>query len=165
MPRYLYLLRHAQSAEKQTGQTDKERELTTRGIRESIFVGQEMIREKTLPDLIICSSSTRTQTTASLVSETLNMDQDAIISYDELYEASTRELLQAVAQFENSYYRVLCVAHNPAISYLAEYLTKEEIGEIVPAGMVIIEFDNESWAEAAEGKGKLVRYVKPDGIR
>lgn len=164
MPRYLYLLRHAQSAEKQIGQSDKDRELTTAGIKQSVRIAAYLKQEKTFPDLIICSSSARTKETATLISDALRIDSESIVSDDDLYEASTRMLLQTVAQLEDNHHHVLFIGHNPAISYLAEYLTKAEIGEMVPAGMAIIQFDSRSWSEASEGVGRLVRYVEPEKI-
>lgn len=164
MPRYLYLLRHGQSAEKQIGQLDKDRELTTAGIKQSMRIAAYLRQEKTFLDLVISSSSARTRETTTLISDALRIDSEIIVFDDELYEASTRTLLQTVAQLEDNHHHVLFVGHNPAISYLAEYLTKAEIGDMVPAGMAIIQFDSPSWAEASQGVGQLVQYVEPEKI-
>lgn len=164
MPRYLYLLRHGQSAEKQIGQSDKNRELTTAGIKQSMRIAAYFRQEKTFPELVVCSSSARTRETATLIADALKLDSENIVFDDELYEASTRTLLQTVAQLEDIHRHVLFIGHNPAISYLAEYLTKSEIGDMVPAGMAIIQFDLNSWSEAAEGVGQLIDYVEPEKI-
>lgn len=164
MPRYLYLLRHAQSAEKQIGQLDKDRQLTTAGMKQTMRIAAYLRQEKTFPDLVISSSSARTRETTTLISDALRIDSEIIVFDDELYEASTRTLLQSVTQLENNYHRVLFVGHNPAISYFAEYLTKAEIGEMVPAGMAIIQFDSVSWCEVSQGVGQLVHYVEPEKI-
>ncbi len=47
MHRYLYLLRHAESKEKQVGQDDHERKLTPRGMREALLIGTYLFKEKT----------------------------------------------------------------------------------------------------------------------
>jgi phosphohistidine phosphatase len=164
MPRYLYLLRHAQSAEKQIGQTDKDRELTPVGMKQSIRVASYLMQQKTFPQSIICSAAERTKATATLIADALKLEHEVIHFTDDLYEASVRTLMQTVSQLEDNLHHVLCVAHNPSVSYFAEYLTKAEIGEMVPAGMAIIEFESNSWREVAPGGGKLISYVEPDKI-
>jgi phosphohistidine phosphatase len=164
MPRYLYLLRHAQSAEKQIGQSDKERELTPTGMKQSIRIASFFLQQKTFPDLVICSSSERTKATATLIGDALKLDPERFHFLDELYESSTRTLLETVAQLEDNLHHVLCIAHNPAISYLAEYLTKAEIGEMVPAGMAIIQFPQNSWSLVSSGECQLLNYIEADKI-
>jgi len=160
MPRYLYLLRHAKSDEKQRGQTDKQRELTSLGIKQSLQVANFFLTEKSIPEMIVCSVAERALATASLIADALKVEPDRISAQEELYEASTRTLMEFISQLDDSCYHILCVAHNPAISYLAEYFTKTEIGEMAPAGMAIIQFDINSWKEVSAGNGLLLRYVE-----
>ena len=68
-------------------------------------------------------------------------------------------MFQFVTQLDDKLQQVLCVAHNPAVSYVAEYLTEAEIGEIVPAGMAIIQFNAGSWSEITAGSGEFIRYI------
>jgi phosphohistidine phosphatase len=162
MPRYLYLLRHAQSAEKQIGQNDRDRELTPRGVKQALLIGNFLLQKKTLPDIIMCSTAERAKSTADLVLEVLKLDAERILLRDELYEASTRTFFQFVSQLEDNLHHVICVGHNPVISYLAEYVTKAEIGEMVPAGMAIIRFNINSWKEVSEGNGELLQYIQSE---
>ena len=164
MPRYLYLLRHAQSAEKQIGQSDKQRELTSLGVKQSLQVANIFLSEKTFPELIVCSVAERALATASLISDVLKFEPEKISAQDELYEASTRTLLEFISQLDDTLQHVLCVAHNPAISYLAEYLTKSEIGEMAPAGMAIIQFDIDSWKAVSARNGLLLRYIDVNNL-
>ena len=64
MQRYLYLLRHAESKEKQVGQDDHERKLTPRGMREAALIGTYLYKEKTTIDIIISSTAERAKATA-----------------------------------------------------------------------------------------------------
>jgi phosphohistidine phosphatase len=162
MPRYLYLLRHAQSVEKQMGQSDQGRELTNEGIKQSLLIANYLIKQKTLLDCIICSHAERAQVTANLICEALKFDPGKIYSKEDLYEASTRVLFNFVSHLEDNLHHVMCIGHNPGISYLAEYLTKAEIGDMTTGGMAIIEFNRTSWKEITEGNGELIRYVYPD---
>ena len=66
MQRYLYLLRHAESKEKQIGQDDHDRKLTPRGMREALLMGNYLFKEKAPIDVVISS-------TAAILSSTLNL--------------------------------------------------------------------------------------------
>jgi len=162
MPRYLYLLRHAESKEKQVGQNDEERVLTPRGMREALLMGSYLYKEKTSLDAIISSIAERAKATAGLVVDGLKLDNKNILYSEELYEASTRTFFQFITSLDDSHHRVLCIAHNPVISYVAEYLTKEEIGEMAPGGLAVIRFNINSWKEVAEGNGGLENYIFPE---
>jgi phosphohistidine phosphatase len=63
MLRYLYLIRHAESKEKQVGQSDQERVLTPRGMREALLIGTYLYKEKATFDSIICSPAERAKAT------------------------------------------------------------------------------------------------------
>lgn len=162
MPRYLYLLRHAESAEKQFGQQDKERELTQRGIRESLLIGSHLYKESVSPDAIFASSAERARTTAGIVADAMKFDAEDIRVEDALYEASTRTFFEFITQLDNDLQHVLCVGHNPVISYLAELLTKEEIGDMPPGGIVTIRFVAEQWKLIEAGSGELESYMRPE---
>lgn len=159
MSRRLFLLRHAQSAERQHSQTDFARELTSKGVQQAARVARYLQDQKSFPEIIHASGAERAKATANLIAEVLRMHISQVCIHDELYEASARTFFQFINQIDDSFQQVLCVGHNPAISYLAEFLTKSEIGDMVPAGMAIIDFEIDSWSEASEGNGVLLKYV------
>lgn len=161
MPRYLYLLRHAESSEKLPGQPDKERELTSRGIREAILVGTYLYKENISFDTVLCSIAERAKSTANLMADAMKFKTEKIVIEEALYEASTRTFFQFISQLNDDFQKVLCVAHNPAISYLAESLTKAEIGDMPPCGLAVIKFNIGSWKEVSQGNGELQNYVNP----
>jgi phosphohistidine phosphatase len=161
MPRYLYLLRHAESGEKLPDQPDKERELTSRGIRETILVSSYLFKENTSFDTVFCSVAERAKATASLMADAMKFENEKIVEHEDLYEASTRTFFQFISQLNDDHQKVLCIAHNPAISYLAESLTKAEIGDMPPCGLAIIKFNINSWKEVSQGNGELQNYVYP----
>lgn len=164
MPRFLYLLRHAQSADKQLNERDHERELTPTGIRQALTLGTYLQKQSTIVDVIMCSTAERTKATANLVADVLKLNSEKILLQEELYEASTRTFFNFVTQLADDYDHVMCVAHNPGITYLAEYFTRAEIGDMAMAGLAIIQFDVPSWKEVSQGNGELVVYVHPEMI-
>jgi phosphohistidine phosphatase len=162
MPKQLYLFRHAEAIEKRFHESDKERELTPRGVNQSMQMGVHLSQGFFSLDTIFCSTAMRARQTATLTADTLKFDSQRIIFDDELYDASTRTLFGFISRIDDGYDHVMCVGHNPTLSYLAEYFTKENIGEMVTAGLVIIKFDISSWAEVSEGNGALLQYLYPD---
>lgn len=162
MPRYLYLLRHAESQEKQVGQDDRDRRLTPRGMREALLMGTYLFKEKATVDLVISSSAERAKLTAGLVVDGMKWDHKDIVLSDEIYEASSRTFFQFLTKLDDNHKHILCIAHNPVISYVAEYLTKEEIGDMAPGGLAMIKFNIASWQEVSQGNGALENYIYPE---
>jgi phosphohistidine phosphatase len=164
MPRYLYLLRHAHTAEKHPGQNDLERDLTSTGVKEALIIGRYLYQQQTHFDTILCSTANRTKTTAGLIADALKVDTDKVSPREELYEASPRTFLQFVSELEDDQHHVMCVGHNPAISYLAEFLTGAEVGDMVPAGLAVIRFNLISWREVSQANGSLEHYITPEMV-
>ncbi len=162
MTRYLYLLRHAESTPKKLNEIDRERTLSSRGVKEALMIGTYLFKHNTSLNIIMSSSATRALTTSKLITDALKIDSDKISPQEELYEASPRTFLQFVTQFDDEHKHVMCVGHNPTISHMAEYFTKSEIGDMTPGGLSIITFKINTWKEVSEGNGELVRYVFPD---
>ena len=161
MNKQLFLFRHADAAGRALYDTDKDRELTPHGIAQSHQMGVYLSNNFFTIDAIFTSTALRALQTATVVSEVLKLQDQLVQKEDELYDASVRTFLQYVSKIDDGYNHVICVGHNPTLSYLAEYLTKEAIGEMKPAGMAVITFNVSSWTQVTEGNGELVRYIDP----
>ncbi|MDX1628142.1 MAG: histidine phosphatase family protein [Fulvivirga sp.] len=162
MTKTLFLLRHARAEEKPPEKKDIERELDSIGLQNSTRMGINFQHKAYQFDIIVSSPAARAIKTASLIAEQIKYPTDKIHENPEVYEASVRTLLQVVNRLKDQWNTALLVGHNPAISYLTEYLTREEIGNITTCGVVIIEFEISSWSEVSEGTGDLVLYEYPD---
>lgn len=161
MPKHLYLFRHAESVDKQLRDHDRDRELSPTGVRESLQMGTYLNRENVNPDIIICSSAARARATTQLAADAMKFDHNKITFDDELYTASVRTFFEFITKLDDDYSQVMCVGHNPTVSYLAEYLTGAEIGDMTTAGIVMIKFNIKSWREVSQGNGELLHYVYP----
>lgn len=161
MPKHLYLFRHAEAVDKQLHESDKNRELTATGMKDAVQMGAYLGRENIELDVIITSSAARTMSTAQIASDAMRFDAKKIMVDEELYNASVRTFFESVANLDDQYSKVMFVGHNPAISYLAEYLTQAEIGEMATAGIVHIKFNVTTWKGIKEGGGELVNYTFP----
>ena len=155
MSRTLYLMRHAEAAAKEARQEDKSRELTQSGVKDALHTGAWLREQNTNWDLIVSSSAIRAEQTALMVAEGMKLDHPRILLEDVLFDASVRQLLDYVNNIEDAYQSVLIVGHNPSISYLAEYLTKADIGDMAPGAVVSIRFELSSWKLVSENTGVM----------
>ena len=152
MPRYLYLLRHAQSADKQIGQADKERALTAKGSAESNAVGNFLKEKSLIPDLIITSSAVRAKTTAEVVARILSYKSDRLILRDDLYRAYDSIFSQIVQDINDDINRVMIVGHNPTITLFLDHIRQQVNEELLPSELVVLKFGFSSWKEVNSEK-------------
>jgi phosphohistidine phosphatase len=164
MPRYLYLMRHAQSAEKQNGQSDKDRLLTPLGVHQAVLIGKFLEQQKTSLDSVVCSVAERAKMTAQLVADTVQ-GSSPIDVVEELYEASLSSFIDVISQLKENVDHVLFVGHNPTLTYVVESLTQASVGDIRPAGIAIIECDLLHWNTIKDKTARLIRLIHPDDLK
>jgi len=164
MSKTIYLIRHAQSSEATAGQKDIERELTSEGKRDVIHVGKYLMSISALPDIILSSNAMRAQQTADLIAEQLQFDTEKIDYDAEIYQASVRNLLFKINSLDDMDESVMLIGHNPALTYLAEYLTKEEVENLAPCGILQLAYPGLSWKEIGEGNCEVKNYYYPEII-
>ncbi len=161
MAKTLYLIRHAKSDWSIPGQRDFDRSLNNRGLHDAPLMGRVLKELQVKPDLIYSSPAERAKRTAEFISEQISYSIEKIKFEDEVYEASPRTLLRMINNIDNSYKSVMFFGHNPTFTYLAEYLTKQDIGNIPTCGAVKITFDFDEWAMVSEGNGNLIWFEFP----
>lgn len=162
MVKNLFLIRHAETAEANANQRDIERGLTPKGYIDASRVGRYLFEKQCHPDIILSSTAQRAMATTELLAEQLKFDANKIMYLEELYQASVRSLFNLLTEQKESHTQIVVVGHNPVLTYLAEYLTGEEIGSIVPCGVVKIQFDSHSWSTISKDLAKLVSYTMPE---
>ena len=153
--KHLILIRHAESAEKVTGQTDKDRELTTAGLRQAATSGQFLKNQFAQIDIILSSGALRASTTAQLITEQLNVSSDLITIEDELYQASVGTLF-TILRDADQYQNIAIVGHNPTVSYFSEFITGTDIEEMSPATVLIFKLSIGNWKELSKGCATLL---------
>jgi phosphohistidine phosphatase len=152
--RQVIFLRHAQSAEKQAGQTDKQRTLTDHGMEQSLRVGNFLQKEKFNIDLILASSAIRTKTTAQLIADALHSPPPLQLM-DEMYQDGVAQLAELIQ--DKAFETALIVGHNPSISMIITHYTSHEV-YLSPAQGCLIEFSSGT-ARLDSRMGKWIRYI------
>ena len=79
----------------------------------------------------------------------------------QIYIAGSAKLLQLISCFDESASSALLVAHNPALTDLANELARASIDNIPTCGLVSIALPIEYWAEVVPGVGKVLDFDFP----
>ncbi len=162
MERKLILVRHAQAGQGDS-QKDFERNLTATGERDARHVARWLLENIDALDLILTSSAYRARQTADIIAEEFKAS-DILESLDELYEASVRNMIETIESLDSNQTTVLIVAHNPSITYVADYLSDEPIDGMSPGSVAVIQFTTPGWKNLAQNSGKLVLNISPENI-
>lgn len=162
MSRILYLVRHAQAESPGSGQKDLDRQLTSEGVRDANHLGMFLANSQVHPDLIMVSHAKRAWETAEIMAEQMRYGVDKIKKEEELYEAPIRILLRLINELTPDTENVVLIGHNPGLSFLADYLTGEDIGNMGPCTAIAIEFQLDGW-ELVAAKTGITKFVRsPD---
>ncbi len=160
MPKTLLILRHAKSSWKEPNLTDYQRPLNSRGLSDAPRMGQLLIEQNLIPDLIVASSASRANTTAALIAQECNCI-DRIVPYKELYLAAPETHVRVLQEQNNDDSTIMIVAHNPGVEQLVYDLTGHE--EAMPtAALAVVLLPIDRWADLALSvDGELLAVWRP----
>ena len=165
--RQLLLLRHAKAVLGE-GLEDFDRPLALRGEKAAQTMGRYMAENGLAPDLVLCSPARRTAQTWEIAAHEL--PQTELHLLEELYDFGSGEaLLEAIRTRGKMVKRLLLVTHNPATQNLAvalagsgdKALRREMIEKYPTAALAVLTFYGGSWADTAEGQGRLGAFIRP----
>lgn len=155
-------MRHAKSSWDNPDISDFDRPLNPRGLQAAPFMGNQIYKNKLVPDLIVSSPAKRAKQTAVLVRESAGVESK--IEYeDKIYEASPTTLLYVAAEFSDKYESVMLLGHNPGMEGFIRILT----GEIQPmptAAVAQILLDIEKWSDISPTCGRLELLMRPKDL-
>lgn len=157
----LYLLRHAKSTRKHGDLKDFARPLNSNGVKEIIEVSAFAKARKVKPDLLLCSPSIRTYSTAVIFCTQLGLDSDKLILNPELYDCTAQQILNVLQNVQNKNKSVLVTGHNPSMSDVLHRLTNEAYTEMDTGTLVSVSFEIDSWKEITKVKGKINYSIVP----
>jgi phosphohistidine phosphatase len=165
----LLLLRHAKAAWP-SGTLDLDRPLAKRGQEAALVMGDYLKSERLEPDLVVISPARRTQETWERVQPFLGEIETR--RDGRIYEAPVGRLLEVLRGIESETRTLLVIGHNPGFEELARLLIGEgdmegilRLGQKYPtAGLAVIDFSLDDWADIAHRSGRLERFITPKSL-
>lgn len=158
----LVVVRHAKAEKTQIGQTDFDRELTTRGKNDARQMAAELLAVNVIPELIISSPSSRAYQTAKIFGEVFGVDKKQIMRkillYDDIETKKVVALLREEAKHADT---LFLVGHNPVLQRMIHELTNDFYGYLSTAGVAVMEFNVDRWSQILRSKGELVLFKTP----
>ena len=146
----LILIRHAKSSWEYNVK-DHERPLNTRGLKDASAVSSEL-KGLFYPDLVLISSATRTQETATIFTSNLKISKKIIQSNHDLYDFSGSDLLKVIKNCNNSIKELMIFGHNHAITAFVNSYGDLTIDNVPTCGVVVLEFEIDNWSDLKPGK-------------
>jgi phosphohistidine phosphatase len=153
----LLLIRHAKATH-ETGYIDFERPLQDRGLQDAAIMAARLKEKNIIPQIMVASPALRTLSTANVFSQHLAIPQPQ--TNKDIYEATTEGLIKVINALPDEHHFIGLVGHNPAMSDVLYYLTRQ-LQDVPTCAMMLMEFDVDSWMEIIEDAGKLVYYDYP----
>ena len=165
----ILLLRHAKSDWETRHNGDHERPLSPRGERAANTMAAHIAAHAPRPDLILCSTATRTRQTLLPVEKALGSPAPATLIEDGLYLASEEELLERLQRVPEETGTVLLIGHNDGLGELAGRLPGRGPAELLghlrskyPTGaLAVMRLPLGLWSALAPGTCELLAFIRP----
>ena len=165
----ILLLRHAKSALGEPGQADRDRPLNRRGEQAAQLMADHLLTKAPLPDLILCSTATRTRQTLAPLVERLAPPAPPIALEPGLYLASEDVLLKRLRDLPAKVETVLIIGHNDGMWQVAEALAGHgkasllaSLREKFPTGaLATLQVEIDSWSKLKAGAATLAAFACP----
>jgi phosphohistidine phosphatase len=165
------LLRHAKAGDQGGLVDDMARPLTSRGRRDARAVGEELVKRRLQPDVILVSPSLRTMETAARAMRAFG-DSVRVVVAPRLYEAGSAVIIEEIGRAPANCRHALVVGHNPGFQRAANDLADparsgpvplNRVKESFPTGAFAhYEFEGEDWMSVKAGAGALLLFEAPD---
>ena len=170
--RRLMLLRHAKTESDAPSGRDQDRRLDNRGRRDAAEIGAWIGRNPPFPDLVLVSHAVRALQTWEIAWEAMKelVKEPEVELMAELYGADVSQLLEIIRNASLADpKRLTIVGHNPGMHELAIALAgsgdpagRGALADNLPtAGLAIIDFDIDDWADVGLRRGRLELFVSP----
>lgn len=156
----LLLMRHAKSSWDDKVKDDRDRELSKRGKKNAEIMGELLLDEKLVPDLILASNAVRTRETAVLVMEAMKYRGD-VCFLSRLYMAEMEVYVQEIQNAADEINTIMVVGHSPTLDSLLLVLTRQ-VQSVPTAAVAQMAIPIDSWKDFnLETQAELTQFWRP----
>ena len=149
----LFLVRHAKSDWSDGALSDFDRPLNERGRKDAPQMAMFLLGRGETPELLVSSPANRAYTTARLFADRFGIPENDISLREDLYEASTSTLLEAIQELPDHVDRAAIFGHNPSMGYVVQQFAEEYVGNVPTAAVAVVRGDVDKWAEMVPDTG------------
>ncbi|MCK4921029.1 MAG: histidine phosphatase family protein [Bacteroidales bacterium] len=146
----LIIVRHGKSDWDFRSVKDIDRTLKERGINDGYTMANRLLEKDLIPEIIVSSTANRAFHSALIFSRVLNIDGDRIIPDKNLYLSYEEDILSVIYGCNDDINSLMIFGHNPGFTDLANYLSHLNISNVPTTGIVILNFDVDSWSEISK---------------
>ena len=159
------LFRHGKSDWDAKYDSDHDRPLAKRGIRDAKRMGKFLSKRAEVPELILSSTALRTRETTKLAMEAGNWDVDIELE-KKIYESSLEEIIKIIKNQDDKYNSICLVGHEPTFSTIITLIDNKKKIKFPTATMARISFSASDWKRVLlePDKCKLDWFYKPKSI-
>ncbi|RKD19480.1 histidine phosphatase family protein [Pelobium manganitolerans] len=161
MAKQILLIRHAKSDWSNGSNSDFNRPLNPRGLRDSVDMASRLNMQHLVPQKLVSSPALRAATTCQLMAQTWHRNLSEIQFEASIYEANVTALLDVINALDDEDDLVALFGHNNGITDLAVYLSDADLFNIPTCGVALIQFPFDSWAMVSKHTGNLLMYDFP----
>ena len=168
LSRELLILRHGKS-DWSVDCNDFDRPLKNRGKRAAEKMGDWLLQQNLIPDLVLSSPAERAVATAENVCLAMGLDMQMTRVEKNLYDSHPDKIRKILSACPGALHRVLLVAHNPDLEYLLEYLAGSDLeipddGKLLPTATLARLLMPHDWGNLAFGCARLQEIIRPSTL-
>lgn len=155
----LILIRHGKSSWNQPVD-DLHRPLKKRGITDANLVSNSFKSLKLRPDFVVSSPAKRALETCKIFLNNLEISYKNMQISPDIYDFSGGNTLDFIKLLPNDYKNVMLFGHNHAFTALVNALGSVKIDNVPTSGLVMIQFEVNSWNSIEKGITTLITFPK-----
>lgn len=148
------LVRHGQANDFAEGDQDFLRDLSSKGKKDIMKLGQKLPLWLDHEFLLMTSPANRTYQTSKIILENFDKDAEPFIIED-LYLADPNCLLEILNDIPDEFQSVLLIGHNPGLSQLIDYLCGTHNTSLKTGACAIINCEIDTWKHLSADLGQL----------
>ena len=109
----------------------------------------------------IKSPSKRTTQTSKPFLQIFNIDSSRDLTDENLYHGSMYDILDAIRGLPQNWESVVLFAHNPGMTYIADFFGGHAIDNVPTCGMLLIRSETDDWAYVNNENSKIESFEYP----
>ncbi|MEZ4797652.1 MAG: histidine phosphatase family protein [Flavobacteriaceae bacterium] len=137
---------------------DVERPLKSRGITDASIVCDEFLKYSFKPDLVVSSPAKRAYNICKIFTKKMEISSQKIQINPTIYDFEGSKTADFIKTLDNNYQNVMLFGHNFAFTNLVNRLGNRYIENLPTSGLVLINFDVDSWQEVNSGITEMIIF-------